>query len=104
MGTLEPSADWEHIGALDASRALVHSKGWMLPSSHLIFKESPQEAARRILSEQLGIAELGLTGPLVISYVDTPQRFLELGDHWDLEFVFRGELAANPIPKPSAWR
>ena len=36
-------------------------------------------------------------------YVDTPKRFPEPGDHWDLEFVFRGETDAHEIPKPSSW-
>lgn len=33
MGHLNPSAPWDDIGALDAKRAMIHSKGWMLPSS-----------------------------------------------------------------------
>ena len=103
MGKLDPDADWEHVGALDKSRALVHSRGWMLPSSHLIYKEPPQEAATRISSEQLEIHGLKLLGPTVISYVDKPKRFPQLDDHWDLEFVFTGEISADRIPKPSVW-
>jgi len=45
MGHLDPSAGWDHIGALDPERAALNSKGWMLPSSHLILGESPQAAA-----------------------------------------------------------
>jgi hypothetical protein len=56
MGHLDPNAPWDHIGALDKSRVEVHSKGWMLPSSHLIFGESPQTSATRIASEQLELA------------------------------------------------
>src|SRR3989442_4075768 len=48
MGHMNPKAPWDHIGALDPSRVEAHSRGWMLPSSHLIFLESPDEAARRI--------------------------------------------------------
>src|SRR5439155_21845238 len=55
MGHLDPSAGWDHIGALDSERAAVNSKGWMLPSSHLLLGESPQVAADRILKEQLGL-------------------------------------------------
>ena len=104
MGKLNPAADWEHIGALDMSRVLVHSKGWMLPSSHLIYKETPQDAARRISSEQLELHGLELLGPTVISYVDKPKRFPQLDDHWDLEFVFMGEISPDRIPTPSAWK
>jgi ADP-ribose pyrophosphatase YjhB (NUDIX family) len=104
MGKLNPEADWTHIGALDRSRVLAHSSGWMLPSSHLIYKEAPQEAARRILLEQLGLERFELEGPTVISYVDKPKRYPELDDHWDLEFVFRGELATEGVPRAAAWR
>ena len=55
MGHLNPKAPSGSLGALDESRIQAHSKGWMLPSSHLIVHESPQEAAARILKEQLGI-------------------------------------------------
>src|SRR6266508_3319837 len=48
MGHMNPEAPWDHIGALDPKRVEVHSRGWMLPSSHLIFLESPEDAARRI--------------------------------------------------------
>ncbi len=104
MGKLNPDADWEHIGALDISRILLHSKGWMLPSSHLIYRESPQEAARRISSEQLEFHDLELLGPRVISYVDKPKRYPQLDDHWDLEFVFMGEIAADRVPTSPAWK
>src|SRR2546428_546609 len=53
MGHMNPKAPWDHIGALDPSRVEAHSHGWMLPSSHLIFRESPDDAARRVAREQL---------------------------------------------------
>src|SRR5206468_4725043 len=65
---------WDHIGALDPSRVEAHSHGWMLPSSHLIFRESPDDAARRIAREQLELPDLALTGPTVVSEVYTPKR------------------------------
>ena len=103
MGKLNPDADWENIGALDRSRVLVHSTGWMLPSSHLIFRESPREAANRIALEQLEMREVELRGPTVVSYVDKPRRFPEKGDHWDLEFVFNGEIPVDMVPNARAW-
>lgn len=45
MGRINKRAPWDHIGALDPGRVERHSKSWMLPSSHLIFGESPQDAA-----------------------------------------------------------
>jgi ADP-ribose pyrophosphatase YjhB (NUDIX family) len=102
MGHLNPRAPWDHIGALDPSRIDVHSKGWMLPSSHLIVYESPQEAARRILREQLGM-DLTLSAPDVISETYTPKRFPDLPHHWDIEFIFKGKTSQDRIPKPFAW-
>lgn len=104
MGHLSTKARWDHIGALDASRVQAHSKGWMLPSSHLIVHESPQEAATRILREQLAIEDskqVSLSDPKVVSEVYTPKRFPNLPSHWDIEFIFRGTL--GKAPKSNAW-
>lgn len=103
MGHLNPGAPWDHIGGLDSERARVHSKGWMLPSSHLMLHESPQEAAQRILNEQLGMKEVNLTGPSVFAEVGTPKRFPSLPKHWDFEFIFRGKAPMGEVPKHEAW-
>lgn len=103
MGHLDPSAAWDHIGALDASRTQVHRKGWMLPSSHLIVNESPDEAARRIAAEQLERRDLAFSEPRVVSEVHTPRRFQDIVRHWDLEFIFRGEWPVGVSPRASAW-
>ena len=95
MGRINKRAPWDHIGALDPSRVERHSKGWMLPSSHLIFGESPQDAAVRILKEQLGLEDQRFEGPQVFSEVSGPLN------HWDLEFVFLGER--NDAPNHQAW-
>src|SRR6266511_4420677 len=89
MGHMNPEAPWDHIGALDPKRVEVHSRGWMLPSSHLIFLESPQDAARRIAREQLDLPGLVLPGRQ---------------HHWDIEFLFRGELPAAQMPRAAAWK
>ncbi len=103
MGRLNPAADWERLGALDASRVEAHRHGWMLPSSHLLFGESPQEAAARIVREQLERPPQRLDGPLVVSEVYTPKRFPDRPRHWDLEFLFRGSLPERERPRPAAW-
>ena len=106
MGHLNPEAPWDHIGALDEDRVRAHSRGWMLPSSHLMIKESPHEAARRIQREQLGLEEgIPLSEPRVVSEVYTPKRFPHLASHWDLEFIFRGILNPDNLPQehPEAW-
>jgi ADP-ribose pyrophosphatase YjhB (NUDIX family) len=95
MGHLNPSAMWDHIGALDSERAEMNSRGWMLPSSHLMLGESPQAAADRILREQLGLPAQVLAGPEVFSEVYGAKN------HWDLEFVFVGER--DQIARHPAW-
>ncbi len=103
LGHLDPAAPWDHIGALDASRTKAHSQGWMLPSSHLIVHESPDEAARRIAAEQLERRDLTFAEPRVVSEVYTPRRFPGLARHWDLEFIFRGEWPGGTAPRAAAW-
>lgn len=103
MGHLNPAAPWDHIGALDASRTAVHSKGWMLPSSHLMVNESPDAAARRIAAEQLERPDITLSDATVVSEVYTPRRFPDLVKHWDIEFLFRGEWPGGAPPKAAAW-
>ncbi len=103
MGHINPEAPWDHIGALDPSRVEVHRTGWMLPSSHLILRESPQSAAQRVLREQLEIENLELSEPKVVSEVYRPRRFPKLPEHWDIELIFKGRLGKNEVPAPRAW-
>lgn len=95
MGRLRPAAPWDHIGALDPERAEANSKGWMLPSSHLLIGEAPEAAAERIRKEQLGLPTQPLTGPRVFSEVYGAKN------HWDLEFVFLGER--DQVAQHPAW-
>jgi ADP-ribose pyrophosphatase YjhB (NUDIX family) len=104
IGHLNPEAMWDHIGALDPERVEVHSRGWMIPSSHLLLKEPPQEAAKRILKEQLELKGVKLSEPAVVSEVYTPRRFPDIPSHWDLEFIFRGELSMEKTPRAFAWK
>jgi ADP-ribose pyrophosphatase YjhB (NUDIX family) len=101
MGHLNVKAPWDHIGALDQKRVERHSKGWMLPSSHLILHESPQDAAKRILKEQLEILDLELSEPKVFSDIYEPGG--RPIPHWDIGFIFMGQLAEIDLPKPNAW-
>ena len=95
MGHINKKAPWDHIGALDAERVERHSTGWMLPSSALILGESPQDAAERILEEQLNLKNQPIDGPLAFSEV------YGSGNHWDLEFLYLGER--SDAPSSEAW-
>jgi ADP-ribose pyrophosphatase YjhB (NUDIX family) len=112
MGHLNPEAPWDHIGALTKDRIEAHSHGWMLPSCHILYGESPTDAVARIGREQLGFADAecpSFSGPAVYSEVYTPRRHPERGKHWDLEFVFEGKLgrerfaSSDPSKLPPAW-
>src|SRR5947199_7987044 len=69
LGHLNPDAPWDHIGALDPPRVEMNKNGWLLPACHLIVGESPQEAAKRILKEQLELKEQKLEEPMIFSEV-----------------------------------
>ncbi len=103
LGRMNPAAAWDHIGAMDRERVESHRKGWMIPSSHLIFGEAPEAAARRVLSEQLGLVDLPLRGPQVISEVWGPGRASGQGGHWDIEFLFDGEIDEAKVGRVPAW-
>jgi ADP-ribose pyrophosphatase YjhB (NUDIX family) len=89
MGKIDPSGPWDHLGAMFPDLVQAASKGWMLPSSHLIPFESPDDSARRILREQLGADDLELSEPRIFSEVYN-QKGRE--NHWDLQLVFQGKL------------
>jgi ADP-ribose pyrophosphatase YjhB (NUDIX family) len=104
LGHMDPRAPWGHLGALDPGRAEAHAQRWTLPASHLILRESPQVAAQRILSEQLDLGPRALTGPEVVSEVGLPVRPPARPGHWDLLFLFRGELPPTELRPHPAWR
>ncbi len=106
VGQVDPSGPWERIGALDAARLRLWREvgEWMLPSCHLQFFEPPREAAARILTEQLGLEGVEVTGPEVFSETYTPPRRPTQHQHWDLDFLFRAELPGPDPPRHPAWR
>lgn len=65
--------------------------------------ESPQEAAQRVLEEQLGMRNIRLFDPKVVAEVSTPRRFPGLAKHWDFEFIFRAKVTSGVPPKHEAW-
>ncbi|MEM0117731.1 MAG: NUDIX domain-containing protein [Conexivisphaerales archaeon] len=103
MGKVNPQADWAKIGALDSKRLNWFKDGWMLPSSHLILYESPQDAAKRIAREQLGLEDIKLDQLKVVSEVYDNPRFPDRKNHWDIEFIFTGSLERELQSFPDVW-
>jgi len=104
VGRLDPTAPWARIGGLDASRAKQWSEGWMLPSSQLLYYESPEESARRVAHEQLGVELAKLPTPILMS--DTTARSASaLGNfHWDMGFVYLLDGYSEEPPHHPAWK
>ena len=103
LGHIDPQGPWTHIGGFDASRARQWLKGWMLPSSQLLYYETVEDSARRIAREQLGVELGALPAPLLMS--DSEQRpSAATGNlHWDIGFVFVIDGASDRPPSHPAW-
>jgi hypothetical protein len=101
LGKVDPAGPWDHLGAMFPDLVNTASKGWMLPSSHIILFESPHDASRRILSEQLGLQNLELAEPKIFSDVyDQKGR----KNHWDLQMVYRGTAASDiALKREGVW-
>jgi len=71
---------------------------WILPASHLKFGEKPEDAAKRILTEQLGLGNVKLTFGEVQSHLSGDPNDPD-NAHWDICFVFEGGVKGK-VPKP----
>ena len=104
MGHIDPSADWWEVGALDPKRAGTVGERWMLPSCQLLFFESPGDAARRVLRDQLVSGPVPLEGPFVFSDPSARPGSPGLDPHWDMHFVYRGKWGSPVPPHAPAWK
>ena len=71
---------------------------WLLPASHLKYGEKPEDAAKRILTEQLGLSGVKLKFSQVQSHLSGDPNDPE-GAHWDICFVYEGTLR-DKVAKP----
>ncbi len=104
VGRVAPRAEWGELAALDPARVAAFGGGWMLPACQLVVYESPEEAARRIAREQLGVAGFRPGPPTVLSEAyarptSQPHEF-----HWDLSFLFRGTYPGTQPPSLPIWK
>jgi len=104
VGRIDTVADWGRIGALDPVRVRNNADGWMLPSCHLMYGEAPDDAAGRILREQLGLPDIPLSSPAVFSESGPPRRHPGRSAHRDIEFLYRGSVPGSVALRPPAWR
>jgi len=101
VGEPDAAHPWDRIGALSRER-IRSGAGWMLPASHLALFEGPDDAAHRILVEQLGDPPITLRGPRAFS--EAYRRRDDRDPHWDLHFLYEGEWPRDrPLPG-APWR
>jgi hypothetical protein len=103
MGRLNREAPWDRIGGLAPERVTRIGHRWMLPSSQLLLFESPSEAVRRIVHEQLGATLSDLRGPAVFSESYRRPGADRSDPHWDLQFVFEGRWPEARFPQSRAF-
>ena len=103
LGRLNADAPWLDLGALEPERVRSIGRRWMLPSSHLLFFECPDDAVRRICREQLTSELPRVDGPRVFSDPYPRTKGSNDDPHWDLHFVYVGDWPTDRPPASSAW-
>lgn len=77
----------------------VASNKWILPASHLEYGERPEDAAMRVLTQEVGVRKPGkLTFRQVQSHLSKDPNDPEAA-HWDLCFVYEGTLG-DKVERP----
>lgn len=71
-----------------------HQKGWLLPDDLVKFNEHPSDAARRILSEQMGY----ITANLTLGFIES---FVGNDGSWHLTFHYWQKTDSLPQIMPS---
>ncbi len=103
LGRVDPRADWARIGPLDPARAEAAARGWMLPATHLMYYEGPDDAARRIMDEQLGLGRRAIDRSAVFSETYPSRSRADRTKHWDLHFLQWVRAPADWVPRHPAW-
>ena len=67
------------------------SNKWLIPASHLKYGEKPEDAAMRVLVEQVGSKKIKLKFLEVQSHLSEDPNDPEAA-HWDICFVYGGTL------------
>jgi len=77
----------------------VSSNKWILPASHLKYGEKPEDAAKRVLVEQVGVGNVKLSLLQVQSHLSQDPNDPEAA-HWDVCFVYGGQLRGKQLQRP----
>jgi len=87
------------VGEMFAPQYVASNK-WIIPASHLKYGEKPDDAAMRVLNEQLGAGKGKLTFRQVQSHLAEDPNDPEAA-HWDICFVYEGRL--KDMIEPPEW-
>ncbi|MBI2184047.1 MAG: NUDIX hydrolase [Thaumarchaeota archaeon] len=72
---------------------------WQIPCSYLKFGEHPDQAAKRVMEEQLQIKAYELRRTLVKSFA--AESSIYRGEtHWDICFIYEASVSGEPKPQP----
>jgi ADP-ribose pyrophosphatase YjhB (NUDIX family) len=71
------------------------SNKWLIPASHLKYGEKPEDAATRILVEQVGLPKSKLSLLQIQSHLSQDPKDPDVA-HWDVCFVYGGTLRKEP--------
>jgi ADP-ribose pyrophosphatase YjhB (NUDIX family) len=85
------------VGEMFAPKYAASGK-WLLPASHLKYGEKPEDAAMRVLVEQVGIPKSKLSLVQVQSHLAQDPNDPEAA-HWDICFVYSGAFRGK-LQKP----
>jgi ADP-ribose pyrophosphatase YjhB (NUDIX family) len=78
------------VGEMFAPKYAASNK-WLLPASHLKYGEKPEDAAMRVLVEQVGVPKGKLSFVQVQSHLSQDPNDPEAA-HWDICFVYDGTI------------
>ncbi len=89
LGRFSSDPSWEHLAGLDEERVEreVKSAHWILPSSHLLIGESPDQCAKRVAEEILLLKSYDVRYTTTLNYYEDSSRYPGRL-HWDLCFVY----------------
>ena len=71
------------------------SNKWLIPASHLKYGEKPEDAATRILVEQVGLPKSKLSLLQIQSHLSQDPKDPDVA-HWDVCFVYGAALRKEP--------
>jgi ADP-ribose pyrophosphatase YjhB (NUDIX family) len=85
------------VGEMFAPKYAASGK-WILPASHLLYGEKPEDGATRVLAQQLGLPKTELKLVQAQSHLSQSPTDPDAA-HWDICFIYEGQVP-NEIRKP----